>query len=139
MALNGQEYAKAITSTKSDASMSGGNLRTVTDVVTFGAEAAGSTYVVGGITLPVGAVVHYGVLNTDTSSGSTTLAIGVAGSTGKYRAAAAFTTTNTPTLFGVNAGVGTALTAAEQIIITTAAATAPSSGRLVVTIVYSVA
>lgn len=140
MALLGQEYNKVVTlNQKTDASLSGGNLRVISDVITFGAEASGSTLTLGGIKLPEGAVVHYGVITTDTSTGSATFSIGIAGATAKYRALAAFTTTNTPTLFGVGAAVGTALTAQEQLIITTAAASLPSSGRLVVSIVYSIA
>lgn len=140
MALLGQEYNKVVTlNQKSDSSMSGGNIRVVTDSITFGAEASGSTLTFGGIRLPEGAVVHYGVVTTDTSTGSATFSIGIAGATAKYRALAALTTTNTPTLFGVEAALGTALTAPEQLIITTAAASLPSSGSMTVTIVYSVA
>ncbi len=139
MALNGQEYAKAITSAKSDSSMSGGAVRVLHDVVTFGSEAAGSTYTLGGITLPVGAVVHGIVFTTDTSTGSTTFSLGIAGATAKYTALAALTSTDTPTWRGKKSALGVALTAAEQLIITTAAATAPSSGTMSVTVFYSVA
>ena len=87
--------------------------------------------------LPKGARVLYGVLNTDTSLGSSTVAIGIAGATGKYRAAATFTATNTPTLFGANAGVGVGIPAEETVIVTIAAANFPGSGTLKVTMLYS--
>ena len=45
----------------------------------------------------------FGVLNATVSLGTSTVAIGIAGATGKYRAAAAFTATDTPTLFGAGA------------------------------------
>jgi len=87
--------------------------------------------------LPKGSRVLYGVLTTDTSLGSSTVAIGIAGTTGKYRAAATFTATNTPTLFGVTAGIGSGIASDEIVIITIAAATMPSSGTLRVMIFYS--
>ncbi|MEX0807092.1 MAG: hypothetical protein WD044_00035 [Dongiaceae bacterium] len=87
--------------------------------------------------LPKGARVLYGVLNTDTSLGSSTVAIGITGTTGKYRAAATFTATSTPTLFGVNAGVGVGAAAEETVIITIAAASFPGSGTLKVMFIYT--
>lgn len=87
--------------------------------------------------LPKGARVLYGVLTTDTSLGSSTVAIGIAGSTGKYRAAATFTATNTPTLFGVATGTGTPLAAEETVVVTIGTANLPASGTLRVMIFYS--
>ena len=103
---------------------------------TYASQTTSDTLVIGN--LPAGATVAYGVLNADTSSGSTTLAIGNAGTPAKYKAAAAFTSTDTPTPFGKCAPVIAApLTAEEQVIITLAGATAPSSGNLVVDLYYS--
>jgi len=96
------------------------------------------TLVVGN--LPAGATFAFGVLTSDTSSGSATLAIGTAASTAKYKAAAAFTTTDLPTLFGKTAVVGAAdpaLTAEEQVIVTIGTANLPASGVLVVDFYYS--
>jgi hypothetical protein len=87
--------------------------------------------------LPKGARMLYGLLNSTVSLGSATLAIGIAGSTGKYRAAAAFTATDTPTFFGPAAAVGEALTAEEIVILTIATAALPASGTLRVTIFYT--
>lgn len=105
---------------------------------TYNSQTVSDTLVVGN--LPVGATFAFGVITADTSSGSTTVAIGTSGSTAKYKAAAAFTTTDTPTLFGKAAVVGAvdpALAAEEQVIVTLAAATAPASGILVVDLYYS--
>lgn len=103
---------------------------------TYASQAATDTLVVG--ELPTGATFAFGVLNADTSSGSTTLAIGTSASSAKYKAAAAFTSTDTPTFFGKTATVAaSALTAPETVIVTLAAATAPSSGNLVVDLYYS--
>ena len=102
----------------------------------YASQAVTDTLVVG--VLPAGATFAYGILNADTSSGSTTLSVGPSTSAAKYKAAAAFTATDTPTLFGKNAPViASPLTAEELVIVTLAAATAPASGNLCVDIFYS--
>ena len=113
----------------------GGNLRVASAIFSYASDAE-ATYTAP-IVLPKGAVVHYGILCATTSSGSTTISIGISGTAAKYRAAAAFTATDTPTFFGKAAALGVELTADETITITTAAAAAPSSGDLVITFVYS--
>lgn len=105
------------------------------ETVTYASQPAADTIVVG--QLPKGARFLYGILCATASSGSTTIAIGIAGTPAKYRAAAAFTATDTPTLFGVSANTGVALTADETIIVTLAAATAPSSGTLDIQLYYT--
>ncbi|MDZ4737688.1 MAG: hypothetical protein SGJ07_15200 [Rhodospirillaceae bacterium] len=112
-----------------------GRVRVFNETVTLATQTTSDTIEIA--RLPKGARVLYGVLNTDTSLGSSTVAIGITGATGKYRAAAAFTATNTPTLFGVNAGVGVGTAAEETVIITIAAASFPGSGTLKVMIFYS--
>lgn len=105
--------------------------------VTLASQTTSDTIVVGN--LPPGATFMYGVLNASATLGSSTVAIGTSGSTGKYRAAATFTAADTPTLFGTNATVAAAapLAAEEQVIITIAAANLPSSGTLAVDLFYS--
>lgn len=113
-----------------------GRLKRIRGSFTYASQTTSDTLVVG--VLPAGATFAYGVLNADTSSGSTTLAIGTSGSTAKYKAAAAFTATDTPTLFGKTAPVvASPLSAPETVIVTLAGATAPSSGNLCVDIFYS--
>lgn len=88
--------------------------------------------------LPAGYTFAFGIHTTDTSLGSSTVAIGITGTTGKYRTAATFTATNTPTLFGNVAAMDDAgLTADETVFITIAAATMPASGIYVVDIYAS--
>ncbi len=87
--------------------------------------------------LPKGAVPLYGVLLTDTSLGTATVAVGVSGNAGKYRAAAPFTAVDTPDPFGVAAGVGQALGAEETVFITIGTAALPASGTLRVMFFYS--
>lgn len=102
---------------------------------TLASQATTDTLVVGN--LPAGATVAFGVLNASATLGSSTLAIGIAGTTGKYRAAAVFTAA-APTLFGVvGATSGDPLAAEEQVIVTIAAADLPSTGTLEIDIYYS--
>lgn len=90
--------------------------------------------------LPPGAVFAYGILNGDTSLGSSTLAIGNSSthaSNDKYRAAAVHTAT-VPTLFGKASAADDAPLAAEtEVWATWASAALPSSGILVIEIFYS--
>ena len=87
--------------------------------------------------LPKGAIPLYGVLLSSVSLGSSTLAVGGSGSTGKYRAAATFTTANTPILFGLAAANGEALAAEENVFLTIGAASLPASGTLRVMFFYA--
>jgi hypothetical protein len=90
--------------------------------------------------LPAGATFAYGVITSSVSLSTSTLAIGPAGATGKYRTAAAFTAADTPTLFGNAAQVGAAdpaLAAEETVIGTIASLALPASGTLVIDLYYS--
>lgn len=123
---------------KPRASVYGGRLKRLRASVTLASQATTDTLQFGN--LPAGAVFAYGVINSDTSLGSSTLAIGISGTTGKYRAAATFTSTDTPTFFGkaAEAAASDAGLSAEQTVIgTIASAALPSSGTLVVDLFYS--
>jgi hypothetical protein len=87
--------------------------------------------------LPKGARVLYGILASSISLGSSTLAIGIAGTTGKYRAAAVFTAIDTPTLFGPAVNIGEPLANEEIVFLTIGAAALPASGTLRVLIFYT--
>jgi hypothetical protein len=119
------------------ASVYGARLKRLRATVTMASQTTSDTLLLGN--LPAGATFAYGVLNTTATLGSTTLAIGVSGTAGKYRAAATFTSADTPTLFGTaaNAGAASPLAAEESVIGTIAAANMPSSGTLVVDLYYS--
>lgn len=122
---------------KPAASVYGARLKRLRATVTLAGQTTSDTLLLG--YLPAGSTFAYGVLNTSATLGSSTLAVGITGTTGKYRAAATFTTADTPTFFGVNAAVSAAspLAADEPVIGTIAAATLPSSGTLVVDLYYS--
>lgn len=114
----------------------GGRVRRYRAAITLASQATTDTIVIGRV--PAGSVFAYGVINTDTSLSTSTVAIGATGATGKYRAAAVFTATNTPTVFGPAAAAFAApLTADEEVFITIAVAALPASGNLVVDLYFS--
>ncbi len=89
--------------------------------------------------VPAGYAFAYGILTSSVSLGTSTIAIGTAATIGKYRAAAVFTATDTPTTFGVATAVGTqaALAADELIQVAVGVASLPTSGTLVVDLYFS--
>jgi len=97
--------------------------RTIVASKALVADQTADTIVLG--KLPVNAMVTKVLMLTSATLGSATVAIGIAGSTGKYRAAAVFTTPlNVPTVVGPPAAAVAAgpVTAEETIIATIAAA-----------------
>lgn len=124
-------------SRRAPATVYGARLKRLRATFTLAGQLITDTLIVGA--LPAGAHFAFGVLNTTVTLGSSTLAIGVAGATGRYRAAAAFTTADTPTFFGpaLQAGAANPFSTDENVFITIAGATLPSSGTLVVDLFYS--
>jgi hypothetical protein len=119
-----------------DPSLGGGRVRVAMAEFTCASDAAG-TYTAP-IVLPRGARVICGFMNaTVTMGASATIAIGITGTVGKYRAAATYTATDTFTLLALGAVTAEELTAAEQIIMTTAVAALPATGKLVIGFFYS--
>lgn len=114
-----------------------GKLRLCYERFTLASDATGGYNI--GHPIPRGAVVLGGFLNSTVSLGSSTIAIGIASNTGKYRAAATFTTTDTPVWFGVASNFGTILTEEERIIMTVGAAALPASGTLHIGLLYVLA
>ena len=118
-----------------DGSVQGGNVRVYREKITLASQTTSDTIVVAYPS--TGETFLHGVITTDTSLGSSTVAIGVTGTTGKYRAAATFTATNTPTLFGVGAAQASKLTSDETVFITIGAASLPASGTLIVDLYFA--
>ena len=88
--------------------------------------------------VPAGSVFAYGVLNTSISLGTSTLAVGVSGTTNRYRNAGDLTVPDTPTLFGNTAEVsGAGLATDIDVLLTIGAAALPGSGTLVVDMYFS--
>jgi hypothetical protein len=85
-------------------------------------------------TLPPGALFCVGIINTTATLATSTIAIGINGNNGKYRAAAVFTAVDTPTLFGAATQMDsqTPFASDEVILGSIGVATLPGAGALVV-------
>lgn len=123
-----------------DSRVYGGKMRRIRASFTLAAQASGDTLEIG--TLPIGASFAGVRITAGASLGAAaTIAIGIAGSTAKYKAAAIFTAVDTPTVFAKAGALDDAPLAAEEIIIATLAVAAlPNTGEaLVIEIFYTTA
>jgi hypothetical protein len=116
-----------------------------TERITLAAQASGVNIPIARI--PYGSILNNIVLVSTVSLGTSTVAIGDMNNTARFKAAAVFTTVDTPTsvLNATSAGaslttcydyLAVASTAYEDVIMTIAAAALPASGTLVVSVVY---
>lgn len=105
-------------------------------VITLASQASGDDIRL--FRLPAGCYPLRGWMTASATLGaSATVAIGIAGATGKYRAAATFTAANTPTPFmvtdaNVTSGLPVPLATSELVLLTIAVAALPGSGTLIV-------
>lgn len=128
-----------------DGSLQGGHVRVYRETINLAqinggnALASGDQVVLGYASK--GEAFLFGVLSATATFGATaTIAIGSSAATGKYRAAAIFTTADTPALFGAGAaGVATLgkLAADEEILLTVGAASSPTSGTVQVDLYFA--
>jgi hypothetical protein len=132
---NSVQAAALAAGSQLDGRIHGGTLRRFRADVNLASQASGDT--INLVTLPRGYSFAHGILNSDTSLGTATLAIGVAGTAAKFRAAATFTATDTPTLFGKQAPTEEAEGDAQAIIASIGTAALPASGNLTVDIYAS--
>ena len=123
---------------KPAATVYGARVKRLRGSFTLATQTTSDTLVIG--SLPAGSTFAYGKITASVSLGTSTIAVGVTGTTGKYRAAAVFTTVDTPTDFGNATTVASAtpLAAEEQVFVTIATASLPASGTLVVDLYYSI-
>jgi len=123
--------------TKVSGAVQGGRLRRFRAVFTMAAQAAADNIVLAAI--PAGYTFAFGVITSTATMGATaTVAIGVAGNTGKYRTAATYTAVETPTLFGKTPAMDDVpLAAAETVLATIAAASLPGAGVVVIDLFFS--
>lgn len=122
-----------------------GKRRTLTALITLAAQVAGTVIAVARLPLP--SVITDITLLTDTSLGSSTIALGDANSANFLSAAATFTATDTPTWKGKAAVLGQELALAtdylgnigkyEDLILTIATAALPASGNFTVMTFYT--
>jgi hypothetical protein len=125
---------------QADGAAQGGHVRVYREQITL-ASGVGTTADTIVVAYPSrGEQFLFGVLTSTVSLGTSTIAIGAAGATGKYRAAATFQTVDTPTLFGLAAaglgGLGK-LAADEEVFITIGTANLPTSGTLTVDLYFA--
>ena len=99
------------------------------EIVTLAAQAAGT---IGVGFVPRGSRIHRIGLNTSVTLGSTTVALGILGDVAKYRVAATFTSADVWIWAELNAALDVQLTGDEVILLTTAVAALPASGRLLI-------
>lgn len=110
-------------------------LKRLRATIDFDGQAAGDNIVLG--RLPAGAVFAFGILNPSAGMGGTaTIAIGAAGATGKYRAAAIANAAG-PVIFGpAAAAAGDPLLKEEEVIATIAAASLPNNAEFAVVDIF---
>lgn len=111
-----------------DGDVMGGRVRVYADRITLATQTTSDTIVIARV--PAGSAFLFGMLTASVSLGTSTVAIGITGTTGKYRAAATFTAVDTPTPFGDDAATNVKITTQETIFITIAVASLPGSGTL---------
>jgi hypothetical protein len=123
----------------------GARVRNFRKEITLASQAVG-TVAIG--TVPPGMKFLRGWLTTDTSLGTSTVAIGTAAAPTKYKAAAVFTATNTPTAYGNATAMDDTTTSEigsspvgtgdqEDVIMTIAVGALPASGNLVVDLEFA--
>ena len=122
--------------TMANGGVHGGRIRRFRATITMAAQANGDTIVLAKV--PAGYAFAYGMLNSSATLGaSAKVAIGIAGTAAKYKAAAVFTAA-AMTLFGLStAQDDAALTAEETVIATISVADLPGAGTFIVDLFYS--
>lgn len=113
-----------------------GRLRRFKSIVTLATQTTADTIELA--KLSKGARFAFGMMTTSVTLGTSTLAFGITGTTGKYRTAAVFTAVDTPTPFGNNGAIGVALAAEEIVFATIAVASLPGAGNLVIDFFFTV-
>jgi|SRR5215217_3506913 len=122
---------------KSPGTVQGGRMRRWRATIALAAQPSADVVVLANV--PAGHTFAYGILTGSVSLGTSTAAIGVAGTPAKYRAAAVNTAVDTPLVFGPAAAIAMDPlgTTGEQVILTIGAAALPGAGTLVVDLYYS--
>ena len=128
-----------IPTTQNSGGFQGARVRCFRATLPYDGQASGDDIVLA--VVPAGYTFAYGMIVASATAGaSATIAIGVTGTTGKYRTAATFTAANTPTLFGNAAAMDdTALTSAETVLATVGTASLPNSADFAVVYLYYIA
>lgn len=121
---------------KVNGAVQGGRLLRFRATITMDEQADGDDIILARI--PAGLNFAFGVITTTTSLADAEVSIGYGEHFDEYRATAAFTATNTPTLFGKAAAVAEGPNdEAREVRMLIAEDDLPSSGTLVVDLYYS--
>ena len=125
-----------VPTTKSNGGVQGGRVRRFRATIPYEGQAAADDIVLANV--PAGYNFMYGVLTASATAGaSATIAIGIAGATGKFRTAAVYTAANTPAVFGNAAAiVEDAPTEAQTVLATIAVAALPTSANYAIVDLY---
>jgi len=124
--------------TPADGDLQLARVRVLREKIVLATQTTADTVVLG--VLPIGSTFLYGMLTSSVTLATATVAVGITGSTGKYRAAAVFTAVDTPTPFGVSATMAGVKTAtSETVFITIAVVSLPAAGNLFIDLYYSAA
>ena len=122
--------------TFADGKVVGGRMRRYRATITLATHAIAS--VINLTRVPEGSVFAYGVINSSVSLGTATIKIGDETTDDVYRALSTMTTANAPVMFGHSTGLAEGPIAAQKLVtLTTAVATLPASGTLVVDLYFS--
>jgi hypothetical protein len=132
---NSVQAAARASGSRLDGTINGGALRRFRYDIVLEGQASGDTINLG--KKPRNHRFFAGAANSDVSLGASTIAIGLAGNAGKYRAAGVHTTPNTPVLFGTHAASAAGEGEEEDLILTVGAASLPGAGNLAIEIVTS--
>lgn len=134
---NEQQYLGAVPPTPPGDEALGGRMRCYRATIPLDAPKLSPSQSGAGVTtadtvslckVPAGMRFIKGVLTASVSLGTSTISIGNATAAGKYRAAAAFTAVDTPTLFGTTTAMAAAAaTAGEEVLLTVATADLPTT------------
>lgn len=128
----------AVPALQADGRRVGAERRVISAVITLAGQASGTTIFIG--RRPRGSTYLGHRALTDTSLGTATIAIGTKASATKYKAAATFTSTDTPTDFVKTAQVAAApLADYEDLWLTVGTAALPVGGTLIIDTNYCVA
>ena len=133
--LYGTQMTKLNAGTPADPGFVDGGVKSFMESVTLASQTTADTIAVA--RLPKGAVLRGARIMTSVTLGAATIAIGITGDAGKYRAAAVFTTVETWESLDTTSLLHTALSAEEEVIVTIGAASLPAAGTLLVQFDYT--
>jgi hypothetical protein len=129
-------YSGSSPQVQPDGKLQGGKIRCLQATFALAAQAAADTLTLGQI--PANARIKSIKMTSSVTLATSTIAIGIAGTAAKYRAAGTFTVVDVPTAVGPGAAAKAAAanSVAETLIATIAVAALPAAGTLIFDVEY---